>query len=232
MKAAGPAWYRGYNVFNGDTACNKGVNFNKIRVPVPGCDPCGRLWTSGSAAALPDPDASVSEGADEEADPGRRGLPGQVLGRVQACTECKGIMPSGFPTASRRQDRVGSRCDARAATNARLKDLNLRRQQHALKSKRQGVATIDDALELRGRILSAFDLAELDVEHEQRTSWLAFAVVGAGPTGAELAGQVADLSRRALHLNSRGFDPAKARVTGGVLSAVLSGGPSRAGAAP
>jgi NADH dehydrogenase len=75
-----------------------------------------------------------------------------------------------------------------------------------------GMKTIDDALELRGRILSAFELAELDAEHQQRTSWLTFAVVGAGPTGVELAGQIAELSRRALNRNYRRFDPATARV--------------------
>ncbi|HEX4306151.1 MAG TPA: NAD(P)/FAD-dependent oxidoreductase [Solirubrobacterales bacterium] len=72
--------------------------------------------------------------------------------------------------------------------------------------------TIDDALELRGRILSAFELAELDAEASRRESWLTFAVVGAGPTGVELAGQVAEMSRRALARNFRGFDPASARV--------------------
>jgi NADH dehydrogenase len=75
-----------------------------------------------------------------------------------------------------------------------------------------GMKTIDDALELRGRILSAFEFAELDSERQQRASWLTFAVVGAGPTGVELAGQIAELSRRALKLNYRRFDPATARV--------------------
>jgi len=72
--------------------------------------------------------------------------------------------------------------------------------------------TIDDALELRGRILSAFELAELDGESARRESWMTFAVVGAGPTGVELAGQVAEMSRRALARNFRSFDPARARV--------------------
>jgi NADH dehydrogenase len=75
-----------------------------------------------------------------------------------------------------------------------------------------GMKTIDDALGLRGRIFGAFELAELDGERERRTSWLTFAVIGAGPTGVELAGQIAELSRRALNLNYRVFDPAAARI--------------------
>jgi len=75
-----------------------------------------------------------------------------------------------------------------------------------------GMKTIDDALELRGRIFGAFEMAELDSERERRDSWLTFAVVGAGPTGVELAGQIAELSRRALKDNYRSFDAAAARV--------------------
>src|SRR5436190_5763910 len=73
-----------------------------------------------------------------------------------------------------------------------------------------GMKTIDDALELRGRIFGAFELAELD--SERREHWLTFAVVGAGPTGVELAGQIAELSRRTLKRNFRTFDPAEARI--------------------
>ncbi|MBV9049103.1 MAG: NAD(P)/FAD-dependent oxidoreductase, partial [Solirubrobacterales bacterium] len=75
-----------------------------------------------------------------------------------------------------------------------------------------GMKTIDDALELRGRIFGAFELAELEREESERVAWLTIAVVGAGPTGVELAGQIAELSRRALKRNFRGFDPAQARV--------------------
>jgi NADH dehydrogenase len=72
--------------------------------------------------------------------------------------------------------------------------------------------TIDDALELRGRIFGAFEMAELESELERRDAWLTFAVVGAGPTGVELAGQIAELSRRALKRNYRAFNPRVARV--------------------
>src|SRR3954447_14424720 len=73
-----------------------------------------------------------------------------------------------------------------------------------------GMKTIDDALELRGRIFGAFEMAEVD--SERREHWLTFAVVGAGPTGVELAGQIAELSRRTLKRNFRTFDPAEARI--------------------
>jgi NADH dehydrogenase len=75
-----------------------------------------------------------------------------------------------------------------------------------------GMKTIDDALELRGRIFGAFEMAELDSELERRDAWLTFAVVGGGPTGVELAGQIAELSRRALRRNFRSYNPTSARV--------------------
>jgi NADH dehydrogenase len=56
------------------------------------------------------------------------------------------------------------------------------------------------------------EFAELEAEVALRESWLTFAVVGAGPTGVELAGQVAEMSRRALALNFRTFDPSSAKV--------------------
>jgi NADH dehydrogenase len=75
-----------------------------------------------------------------------------------------------------------------------------------------GMKTIDDALELRGRIFGAFEIAELEPDEVAREPWLTFAVVGAGPTGVELAGQVAELSRRSLRGNFRRFDPKTARI--------------------
>ena len=84
--------------------------------------------------------------------------------------------------------------------------------------------TIDDALELRGRIFGAFEIAELEPDDAAREPWLTFAIVGAGPTGVELAGQIAELSRRALGSNFRRFDPADARIV--LLDAVDSVLPS------
>jgi NADH:ubiquinone reductase (H+-translocating) len=75
-----------------------------------------------------------------------------------------------------------------------------------------GMKTIDDALELRGRIFGAFEIAELEPDDAARAAWLTFAIVGAGPTGVELAGQIAELSRRGLGANFRHFDPKTARI--------------------
>jgi NADH dehydrogenase len=74
-----------------------------------------------------------------------------------------------------------------------------------------GMKTIDDALELRGRIFGSFEIAELQWDTAAREPWLTFAIVGAGPAGVELAGQIAELSRRALDGNVRRFDPKAAR---------------------
>lgn len=75
-----------------------------------------------------------------------------------------------------------------------------------------GMKTIDDALELRGRIFGAFELAESESDPEARRAWLTFVVVGGGPTGVEIAGQIAELSRSGLTGNFRRVDPADARV--------------------
>jgi len=75
-----------------------------------------------------------------------------------------------------------------------------------------GMKTIDDALELRARIFGAFEMAEQEQDPELKKTWLTFAVIGAGPTGVEMAGQIAELSRRSLKDNFRTFDPASARV--------------------
>ena len=75
-----------------------------------------------------------------------------------------------------------------------------------------GMKTIDDALELRGRIFGAFELAEREADEQRRQERMTFAVVGAGTTGVELAGQLAELSRRSLVRNFRRIDPRDARV--------------------
>jgi NADH dehydrogenase len=75
-----------------------------------------------------------------------------------------------------------------------------------------GMKTIDDALELRGRIFGAFEMAERESDPALRSVWLTFVVVGAGPTGVELAGQIAELARRSLRDNFRHIDPTTARV--------------------
>jgi len=75
-----------------------------------------------------------------------------------------------------------------------------------------GMKSIDEALELRGRIFGAFEIAETEVDPAARAGWLSFVVVGGGPTGVEMAGQIAELSHRALRRNFRAIDPSDARV--------------------
>jgi NADH dehydrogenase len=75
-----------------------------------------------------------------------------------------------------------------------------------------GMKTIDDALELRARILGAFEQAELATTAEERDRLLTFVVVGAGPTGVELAGQISELANRTLRGAFRSIDPADAKV--------------------
>jgi NADH:ubiquinone reductase (H+-translocating) len=75
-----------------------------------------------------------------------------------------------------------------------------------------GMKTVDDALELRARIFGAFEMAEMEEDPAAQQLWLTFAVIGAGPTGVEMAGQIAELSRRALKHNFRRIDPASAQV--------------------
>lgn len=79
--------------------------------------------------------------------------------------------------------------------------------------------SIDDALEMRGRIFGAFEMAELESDPDRRAAWLTFALIGAGPTGVEMAGQIAELSRQSLPGSYRSIDPAKARIV------LLDGGP-------
>ena len=75
-----------------------------------------------------------------------------------------------------------------------------------------GMKTIDDALELRGRIYGAFELAETEPDVEARRALMTFVVVGGGATGVEIAGQIAELARNALKGNFRTINPAEARV--------------------
>jgi NADH:ubiquinone reductase (H+-translocating) len=75
-----------------------------------------------------------------------------------------------------------------------------------------GLKTVEDALEMRRRILLAFELAEREayLQHEQKQ--LTFVVVGGGPTGVELAGAIGDIARMALKNDFRAIDTTKARV--------------------
>ena len=82
-----------------------------------------------------------------------------------------------------------------------------------------GMKTIDDALELRRRIFGAFEIAEIARDADEQREWLTIVVVGAGPTGVELAGQIRELATRSLRREFRRIDPAAIRVI------VLDAGP-------
>jgi len=75
-----------------------------------------------------------------------------------------------------------------------------------------GMKSIDDALELRGRIFGAFELAELEEDPVVRERLMTFVVVGAGPTGVEMAGQIAELAHRTLEGDFRRIDPRESRI--------------------
>jgi NADH:ubiquinone reductase (H+-translocating) len=75
-----------------------------------------------------------------------------------------------------------------------------------------GLKTIPDALDLRHRIFGSFERAEAGEPDEDASPWMTFVVVGAGATGVEVAGQISELSRRALRGNFRRINPADARV--------------------
>ncbi len=75
-----------------------------------------------------------------------------------------------------------------------------------------GLKSIDNALEVRGRIFGAFEMAELEPDARRREAWLTFALVGAGATGVEMAGQIAELSRQSLRGSYRAIDTAQARI--------------------
>ncbi len=75
-----------------------------------------------------------------------------------------------------------------------------------------GMKTIDDALELRRRFFGAFEMAELMTDPDDRRRWLTVVIVGGGPTGVELAGQVRELATRSLRKEFRNIDPSSVRV--------------------
>jgi NADH dehydrogenase len=74
------------------------------------------------------------------------------------------------------------------------------------------VKSLESALEVRRRILTAFEAAEVEPDPDRRAAWLTFAIVGAGPTGVELAGQIAEIARETLHRDFRAIDTGDARI--------------------
>ncbi|MBX6314671.1 MAG: NAD(P)/FAD-dependent oxidoreductase [Isosphaeraceae bacterium] len=75
-----------------------------------------------------------------------------------------------------------------------------------------GLKSLVDALEIRRRFLLAFEIAEREPDEAQRRAWMTFVVVGAGPTGVELAGTLAEVARYTLARDFRHIDPKQARV--------------------
>jgi NADH:ubiquinone reductase (H+-translocating) len=75
-----------------------------------------------------------------------------------------------------------------------------------------GMKTISDALTIRRRVFGAFEVAETATDPAQRRRWLTFALVGAGPTGVELAGQIRELATKTLRREFRQIEPGDARV--------------------
>jgi NADH dehydrogenase len=75
-----------------------------------------------------------------------------------------------------------------------------------------GMKTISDALAIRRRVYGAFEMADTATDLRERQSWLTFALVGAGPTGVELAGQIREVATKTLRAEFRGIKPEDARV--------------------
>jgi NADH dehydrogenase len=74
------------------------------------------------------------------------------------------------------------------------------------------IKTLEGALDTRRRILRAFEAAEVEHDPARRAAWLTFVVVGAGPTGVEIAGQIAEIARETLRRDFRAIDPREARI--------------------
>jgi NADH dehydrogenase len=87
-------------------------------------------------------------------------------------------------------------------------------------SRAPGLKTLDDALEMRRRVLLAFEAAERERDPEKRRRLLTFVIVGGGPTGVELVGALAEIARRTLNRDFRSIRPESARIL------MLEGGPS------
>jgi NADH dehydrogenase len=75
-----------------------------------------------------------------------------------------------------------------------------------------GLKTLEDAFEIRSRVLLAFERAERETDAAKRAAWLTFVVVGAGATGVELAGTLAEIARHTMKGEFRRYDPRNARV--------------------
>ena len=75
-----------------------------------------------------------------------------------------------------------------------------------------GLKTLEMATEIRRRMLMAFEMAEKEVDENIKLEWLTFVVVGAGPTGVEMAGAISEIARQTMEADFRNIDPNKTRV--------------------
>jgi NADH:ubiquinone reductase (H+-translocating) len=75
-----------------------------------------------------------------------------------------------------------------------------------------GLKSLEDAVEIRRRVLLAFEAAELEPDLVRRQAWMTFVIVGAGPTGVELAGAVGELAHHTLRREFRNIDPTESRI--------------------
>ncbi len=89
-----------------------------------------------------------------------------------------------------------------------------------------GLKSLEEALDIRRRILLAYEAAERETDAEARKELLTFVVIGGGPTGVELAGALQEIAQRTMAKNFRNFDPTKARVI------LIEGGPRLLAAFP
>src|SRR5215471_17191497 len=89
-----------------------------------------------------------------------------------------------------------------------------------------GLKSLEDAVELRRRILLAFEFAEKTTDEAARKAAMTFVIIGGGPTGVEMAGAIAEISRYTLAKDFRHIDPSQARVI------LIEGGPRLLGAYP
>lgn len=89
-----------------------------------------------------------------------------------------------------------------------------------------GLKTMDDALAIRRKVLSAFEIAEREPDPVRRAEWLTFVIIGAGPTGVELAGTLAEIAQHTLAREFRHADPRRATIH------LVEAGPRVLGAMP
>jgi NADH dehydrogenase len=75
-----------------------------------------------------------------------------------------------------------------------------------------GLKTLEDAVEIRRRVLVAYEAAEREIDADECATWMTFVIIGAGPTGVEMAGALAEISRRVLERDFRRIDPGRARI--------------------